>query len=173
MPFQGVFFKSILPLSPTLVELQRCKSNRIQSFWQKSVLSAFPLEFLGHSVVSRGISPSGHCLPRRCCHRDGSNCWGDREAQGTWSCHCCRLCAVCATASQVNRCCCWVGCPGIPHGLRSKQAALSWRRWSWVGDLQRGSAPWQPVPAASLVWVRIRAPSACHTSPTCLGGSRG
>lgn len=61
--FGRYFFKSSL-LPPAMVELQRCESNRIQSFWQKSVPSPFLLEFFSHFVVSRNISPSGHHLPR-------------------------------------------------------------------------------------------------------------
>lgn len=86
----GIFQTHFTPPHPALVELQRCESDRIQSFWQKSMLSAFPLEFLGHSVVSRSISPSGHHLPRNVVIR---------LAGRPRSCHWCRLCAVCHSLS--------------------------------------------------------------------------
>lgn len=98
----GAIFQ--IRLTPTaLVELQRGKSIRIQSFWQKSVPSAFPSGFPGHSFMS----PSGHRLPRRCCRGGGVDCWG----------------SSCATSSQVNQCC-WLGCPGVPQGFKGRQAEL-------------------------------------------------
>lgn len=57
--FWVVVFKTILPFL-ALVELQRCRSNRIHSSWKKPVLSAFPFKFLGHlsfCSVQKHLSP--------------------------------------------------------------------------------------------------------------------
>lgn len=63
--FWIVFFKTIFP-SLTLVEVQRCKSNRIYSSWKKPVLTAFPFKFLDHlsfRSVQKHLSPLATAFP--------------------------------------------------------------------------------------------------------------
>lgn len=63
--FWVVFFKTIFP-SLALVELQRCKTNRIHSSWKKPVQSAFPFKFLGHlsfCSVQKHLSPLATAFP--------------------------------------------------------------------------------------------------------------
>lgn len=137
----GRCFSSPFYPPPALVELQRCKSNRIQSFWQKAECFSLgiPWSFWGVQKHLTLWHP-GDAVMGRVWIQGGPGELGLSLLQA--------LCCVC----QVNPCCWLAGMPWCSSGFKGK-AELG--QVELAGGSQRGSGPWQPV-------VRIRAPVTPH-----------